>query len=566
MEHLNFTDLNDAELVAQTISTADYVRLMHPEGSVGKLSLMVKTGARQAHSKIYPVDEAPLRAECLLDYDAYVTLHRFHGPRKIAKLASLNGLFLDLDVDRVPPMTATDPAMWWLEVSMRLFDLKLPEPTFVLFTGRGLAAIWLVVPLPPQALPRWHAAQTALIELFRSLGADPSCRDAARVTRLPGSINSKSGKEARLITGTLQRLDFDALADSIYTAAGRPARAELQKRKERQARLAITGMPQGLTPKARFRAVLRDLDRVRTAWGGAVPKGVRNSWLHLYATSLAHFSTPQEVESRILEVAAFATPGLPPAEVRALIKAASRHAALPVSAGPLKDGRYHYSGATIAEILGISAEMTQTLGLEQVMPEEERARRKAAREQERRQTAGAATREAWLETNDQERRQPWVELGISRRTYFRRRAAGTLCADQGATTEVGTGPCPLLGGSASPEAQVEGQSPSTEGSTPPNPSRRHEPASSADKAENAPELAADTCFEVVVETHPRVQPLYQPGVIDFARRRLFYRLGSGRPGRNDVCSGVASGMGESGAGAAQADRGRTGCKPEFFPP
>ena len=36
------------------------------------------------------------------------------------------------------------------------------------------------------------------------------------------------------------------------------------------------------------------------------------------------------------------------------------------------------------------------------------------------------TREEYLETHDQERRQPWLAYKFSRRTYFRRKAAGTL--------------------------------------------------------------------------------------------------------------------------------------------
>ena len=36
------------------------------------------------------------------------------------------------------------------------------------------------------------------------------------------------------------------------------------------------------------------------------------------------------------------------------------------------------------------------------------------------------TREEYLETHDQERRKPWLAYGFSRRTYFRRKAAGTL--------------------------------------------------------------------------------------------------------------------------------------------
>jgi hypothetical protein len=69
---------------------------------------MTKPSAREASNRACDIREAPGWAECLLDGDAYVSLHRFHGPRSDGRLASLNGLFLDLDVDRVPPATRQD--------------------------------------------------------------------------------------------------------------------------------------------------------------------------------------------------------------------------------------------------------------------------------------------------------------------------------------------------------------------------------------------------------------------------------------------------------------------------
>ena len=49
------------------------------------------------------------------------------------------------------------------------------SPSYVLATGRGLAAVWLV-----ELLPRWNAVQAELVDRFRRrLGADPAARDAA---------------------------------------------------------------------------------------------------------------------------------------------------------------------------------------------------------------------------------------------------------------------------------------------------------------------------------------------------------------------------------------------------
>lgn len=165
---------------------------------------------------------------------------------------------------------------------MHIHALGLPDPTVLMSTGRGLAVIWLVDPLPPKATSRWQAAQNALIDLFKSRGADPRCRDVSRITRLPGSTNSKNGTEAKILTGSLLRYDFDGLADAIYIAAGRPTRVQLRERQARKEREQQGGTPRGLSPRARFEAILRDLDRVRDHFGGTIPRGSRNTWLHLY--------------------------------------------------------------------------------------------------------------------------------------------------------------------------------------------------------------------------------------------------------------------------------------------
>ena len=458
----------DTASPAPALTPADYVRLLHPEDAIGKTTLMAKNGAGLPHSRTYALDTAPVLVDNFLDGDGYISLHRFHGPRDVRRLAALNGLFLDLDVNRLPAGVRRTAGSWSLDVILRLVSLNLPEPSVLLSTGRGLAAIWLLEPLPPQALPRWQPAQNTLIDLFQCLGADPACRDAARVTRLPGSLNTKSRTTASIIGGSLKRHGFDQLADQIYIAAGRPTKEQLRLRQKQKAQLGKKAKTGGLTVKARFRAIMKDLERVLFSWDGCVPPGYRNTWLHLYATCLSHTSNEREIPGAVEAMAARATAGLSRSEVAAIAKAAARHASLSHGVTPLIDGRYHYAGATIAEMLGVTAAGARTLGLEQIMPKEERARRKAERERLRRQAGGAISREEWLKENSCERQRPWVEMGISRSTYFRRRKAGLIVEPTGSATAaaIETGPCPQQGGSALPKAPAEGRSRSAKNPTP----------------------------------------------------------------------------------------------------
>ncbi|MEP0316415.1 hypothetical protein, partial [Hyphomonas sp.] len=66
MEHLDPTHLLDAQPVAHQLTTADYVRLLHPIISIGKPTIMTAIARKPLHSKIYRTHEAPCIAECCL--------------------------------------------------------------------------------------------------------------------------------------------------------------------------------------------------------------------------------------------------------------------------------------------------------------------------------------------------------------------------------------------------------------------------------------------------------------------------------------------------------------------
>ena len=448
MEHLDPAHLLDAQPVAQQLTTADYVKLLHPITAIGKPTIMTAVTGMRMHSRIYRTYEAPWIAECCVDTAAYITLNRFHGPRRDRRLAALNALYLDLDVDLAPRTLASDPAAWAQAFTRDVERRGLPVPSFVNFTGRGLAAIWLINDLPPRARRRWSAAQKALIGLYRRYGADPRCCDTARVFRIPGSINLKSGRTVEILGGSLQRHSFEDFADRIYIASGRPTRRELQARK-RQKPSSGQGVSRRsrLSPGQRFVAIQEDLERLLDAWGGRVPVGHRNTWLHLWATCLTHQENPGDVDARTHAMASIATPGLSTNEVGAIAKHAAERAALPRSGSPMSDGRYHYAGETLADLLCVSDEIARALGLRQIFSLTERKRRKADKQRMRRSNSGAVTRARYLASNATSRTKPWEAQGISRATWYRRQKAEAETSNMREAREhLGeTGSCPLQG-------------------------------------------------------------------------------------------------------------------------
>jgi hypothetical protein len=88
----------------------------------------------------------------------------------------------------------------------------------------------------------------------------------------------------------------------------------------------------------------------------------------------------------------------------------------------------------MAEELGLVFELRQALGLTSIgsidVDRAARAKRRAEikkeRESERRRNDGSMSREEYL-ARSKSRTKPWEEMGISRRTYERRKARETQC-------------------------------------------------------------------------------------------------------------------------------------------
>ncbi|PVA07506.1 hypothetical protein [Thalassorhabdomicrobium marinisediminis] len=453
MQHVSHQKLAPLDQIVD-LRGEDYYRLLHPQAARGKAVVLCKHSGGVEN---YTLDDETLLTQMptFLDRTSYLTLNRFWGGRKAQKLAALNALYVDLDYFNSLQWRGKDAGTVQAALTSTLSAHNVPHPSVIVQTGRGLAAIWLIKPMPKKAQPRWKGAMNALVEFLRPFGVDRSCRDVSRIFRIPETINEKSKTAVRVSGGTAKRYGFDGLADQIYKATGRPDRAELEARKKqgKPARTPCRAMPRGLSQSMRFKLILEDLLTISDAHGGVVPEGYRNTWLHLYATCMTHMRDVPDLEAEIDAIAATATPGLPRSEVTAIVRQAVEKARLPAMGSAPCEGRYYYKGATIAEQLDITPELARSLDLKQVVPASEKKRRKAEAEKQRRAAKGAVSRDEYLAANTASRTKPWQAMGIGRTKYYELKKGGKLpdtVVDASRTT-----PCPLLGRSPAPRRRTE---------------------------------------------------------------------------------------------------------------
>lgn len=114
--------------------------------------------------------------------------------RKVENLKRLNALYLDLDCYKIG--MSQEQVLFALENDY--FGRKIPVPTFVINSGRGLYLIWKINE-DRNALPRWTNVEKYLFEQCKEFNADPQALDAARILRVPYSINGKNGETVRIM-------------------------------------------------------------------------------------------------------------------------------------------------------------------------------------------------------------------------------------------------------------------------------------------------------------------------------------------------------------------------------
>lgn len=109
-------------------------------------------------------------------------------------VARLKFLYVDLDIYKSEWKDFTQTQIL-MQLESEYFDIKIPSPSYVVNSGRGMYLLWRIDE-HINAQPRWEKVQAFLNSQLIEFGADRAVvTDTARVLRIPGSINSKSGSE-----------------------------------------------------------------------------------------------------------------------------------------------------------------------------------------------------------------------------------------------------------------------------------------------------------------------------------------------------------------------------------
>lgn len=416
---------------------AEEARMYHDARHHGFFSLLVRPPEGKIAQSSHRLSElATVLSMIDPNRDTWISQAEFMKPnRRVVNLARIGLLFADLDTYNVSSLATLSPDRLAQEVLSYCADEGIPTPSFLIFSGRGIQAKWLLTKtLPRFALPRWNACQRHLVDRLTALGADQKAKDASRVLRVVNTVNEKSGLICYVVhvenggDGQPIRYDFEYLAGELLPfdrASLKGLRLERQKRSEqRQLRLYSGGKSdnlRGFSGRQLAWHRLEDLRMLATLRGG-VQEGER--MLHLFwrlnflLLSGASNSSLMYHEARALATELDAAWGYRSEELMTLYsKAKSYEAGEKVSfAGKEYAPLYTPKNDTLINLFQITDEeqrQLRTIISPSMARERDKDRKTAAR-----RAAGVVDRETY-EAQSLSKQKPWEALGMSRSTWYR---------------------------------------------------------------------------------------------------------------------------------------------------
>lgn len=327
----------------------------------------------------------------------FIVQNEFKAPnRRALNLWSFGLAWADLDLHSASHDARTVDH-WTKRLLNDCAELGLPEPSIIVWSGRGLHAKWtLTRPLPAQALARWAAVMRAIADKLASLGwpVDGQAKDVSRVLRIAGTMNPKPDEHGQVvlrlvyITHEGPDYDFDVLCEWVlpYTREQvRQFREDDAARKEadaaRRAAWAEAGKTYAEYEENRRRAqellgrtlagavaaageaeqalhwLRLEVIRAAAAGRGGISQGQRNEWLWIAANSLAWgLGDAGKLWYELPQLAQEIAPTLSWAEAQS--SASSVHLRLKQGG---RDALYRMKTDTLIERLGLTPEEARPL-------------------------------------------------------------------------------------------------------------------------------------------------------------------------------------------------------------
>lgn len=129
--------------------------------------------------------------------DCFITPNTmYRKQRRINNIRQFRALYQDLDFSKLG--YSIDETVY--QVYILAYERKIPIPTMVVSSGRGIHVYWKITNAPYGAIQTYQELQDYLWFKLKGLGADNRSIDGARVLRLPGTFNSRNMEMCKVLS------------------------------------------------------------------------------------------------------------------------------------------------------------------------------------------------------------------------------------------------------------------------------------------------------------------------------------------------------------------------------
>jgi len=339
----------------------------------------------QFKQKHFRVEELEQELQEWSGKDVYFSQNTFYYPRRrIDNIRQLRALYVDIDYYKT--LYTYDQIKMALE--LEYFRKSIPEPNYIINSGRGLVLVFLIVPVPHLALPRWQAVENYIVNQLKPLGADTQASDAARIFRLAGTVNSKNGATVTVEFRHEHRFELEQLKIDFLPELKKKSKQTRQQDKKIEHIFNVYTLHYNRLLDLSSLVKMRNYEMT----------GYRETTLFLYRYWSCCFlsDTDEALEQTLNLNSEFSSP-LPKREVERATKSAEKaygQWVLNTSNGTFRRGGYNYKNHKVIQLLDITPNEQKRLNT--IISVEEKRRRNTIAKREKRRKDGVKDRDTYI--------------------------------------------------------------------------------------------------------------------------------------------------------------------------
>lgn len=248
----------------------------------------------------------------------FITPNTMYMPvRKVENIRQLRALFQDIDCEK--------NGLHKTEVVYRIWILyyqnKIPKPSLVIDSGRGLHIYWIIENAPYGALQTWQELQDNFYHKLKHLGADKRSTDGARVLRLPNTINTRSKTECEVLYSEFIEYSMYDLREKYLNYKSKSKQLKIQQTKNTDKKVIYNRFFNSYSLHMARAEDMETLCKLRKY----DVKGYRNMIIHCYAYWKGIYIRDEfELESTVIELNNSFIEPLKENEIKSIVKSVGK--------------------------------------------------------------------------------------------------------------------------------------------------------------------------------------------------------------------------------------------------